>query len=142
MIIYSRSNPPPGFYVYAYLRSKDSAHGKAGEPYYIGKGKEGRAWEKGRNEVKPPVDKNLVVIMESGLLEIGSFSLERFYIRWYGRIDNGTGILRNKTDGGEGATGIVVSDETRTAISKANKGKKETTENKRTYDENSRKKSW
>jgi hypothetical protein len=31
---------PKGFYVYAYLREKDSNNGLAGSPYYIGKGKE------------------------------------------------------------------------------------------------------
>ena len=86
------------YYIYAYLR-------KDGTPYYIGKGKDNRAWKKGKGEINPPKDKNKIIIMENNLSEIGSLSLERFYIRWYGRIDLATGILRNKTDGGEGASG-------------------------------------
>jgi hypothetical protein len=100
---------PTGFYVYAYLRKTDLT------PYYIGKGKDGRAWNTQshtkNNNAKTPKNKSLIVIMESNLTEIGALALERFYIRWYGRQDKGEGILRNKTDGGEGTTGYIFSKE-------------------------------
>ena len=98
-----------------------------GTPYYIGKGKDNRAWTKHKGVSVPSPDR--IVVMENNLTEIGAFALERFYIRWYGRKDNHTGILRNLTDGGEGASGcisgkgIVKNDEWRKSLSSSLSGK-------------------
>jgi hypothetical protein len=111
------------FYVYAYLRSKDSSTAKAGTPYYIGKGSKNRAWDKHRKGLKVPTDKSCIVILEKNLSELGALAIERRMIRWYGRKDLGSGILHNMQDGGEGSVGILVKESTRLKMSLARKGK-------------------
>lgn len=103
------------YYVYAYLRED-------GSPYYIGKGK-GRRAVSGRHNVAIPKDRSRIVFCEHNLSNVGALHIERWLIRWYGRKDNGTGILRNMTDGGEGGDGFVVSEEARKKLSERNKGR-------------------
>ena len=110
------------FYVYAYLRED-------GTPYYIGKGKNNRAYHKHRNNLTPK-DQSRIVFLETELSEIDAFALERREILRYGRKDVGTGILRNMTDGGGGSSGFKFSDETREKLAAAQRGKKHSAESK------------
>jgi hypothetical protein len=93
------------FYVYAYIRATTSHNGTVGTPYYIGKGTGYRAWHLNHKNISVPKDKSNVVIIARNLTNFGALALERWLIRWYGRIDLGTGCLRNRTDGGEGTSG-------------------------------------
>ena len=104
------------FYVYAFFR-------KDGTPYYIGKGQGKRINEStGRRSKLPPKDRRKV--LASGLTEPESFEYEIALISLLGRKDQGTGCLRNLTDGGDGTSGAVHSPETRAKLSAASKGRK------------------
>jgi hypothetical protein len=108
------------YYVYQYLREDMT-------PYYIGKGKEQRAWQdhkrsNGANLL--PEDKSKIQILAKELSEQEAHLLETKLIAQYGRIDLGNGILRNLTDGGEGVSGLVQSQETIQKRVEKNKGQK------------------
>jgi hypothetical protein len=114
---------PRRFYVYLWLRQKDSKHGMRFSPYYVGKGARDRAFAKRRCGAKPPQDSSLIVFVQEGLTEQEAFKLEQYCIALYGRIDLGTGILRNLTDGGEGASGHRPSESVRRKMSLSHMGK-------------------
>ena len=104
------------FYVYAYLRKKDNT------PYYIGKGTEKRAWTKHSN-ISVPKDLSKIIVLEKNLTEVGALALERRYIKWYGKKIDNTGILLNRSDGGDGVTGYKHTTEQKKKKSLVMKGK-------------------
>jgi len=118
------------YYTYAYLREDRT-------PYYIGKGKEGRIYSKQKN-IKPPKDKSRIIFLKKNLTEGEAFRHETYMIDVFGRKDLGTGILHNRTDGGEGASGCIPSDETRRKLSEAGKGKTLSEEHRRKLSEASK----
>jgi hypothetical protein len=104
-------------YVYQYLRED-------GSPYYIGKGTGKRAYVRMKNDVKPVKDLSNVQFIAHKLSDSESSLLEIKLIAAYGRIDNGTGILRNKTDGGDGARGAIRSQKFRDDLAERNRLRK------------------
>jgi hypothetical protein len=107
---------PNRFYTYAYLREDRT-------PYYIGKGQGGRVYKKGKGEVNPPKDKSRIILLKQNLTEEKAFKHEKYMIAVFGRKDLGTGILYNRTNGGEGSSGVIHTPETRVKMSVAKKGK-------------------
>jgi len=103
------------YYTYAYLRED-------GTPYYIGKGKGNRAYRKDGRPCATPKDKNKIVHLKTNLTEEEAFNHEKYMIFIIGRKDLGTGILLNKSDGGEGASGCIQNEETRRKRSVKMKG--------------------
>ena len=116
------------YYTYAYLREDRT-------PYYIGKGKGNRAYKKKRGKINPPKDKSRIIFLKQNLTEAEAFKHEIYMIAVFGRKDLGTGILINMTNGGEGSSGSVPSEETKRKLSEANKGKTRSEETRRKISE-------
>ena len=108
------------FYVYVY---RDPRPNKNNQPVYVGKGTGDRDlshWSRGSHN-KPFQDflshikrKGLVALCErvfESESEQEAFDKEIELISIYGRRDIGTGTLFNRTDGGEGSSGFVKTQE-------------------------------
>lgn len=89
-----------GYYVYLH---KDKANGT---PFYVGKGKGGRASQTARRnsrwraKVETLKDGLEVEVVSENLTEEEAYDLERELIGKYGKLSDGTGVLVNKTSGG------------------------------------------
>jgi hypothetical protein len=106
---------PNRFYTYAYLREDRT-------PYYIGKGSEKRIYDKNGRPCGKPKDKSRIIFLKQNLTEEEAFKHEKYMIAIFGRKDLGTGILYNKTNGGDGTSGVVKSEETKRKMSDVKKG--------------------
>ena len=107
---------PNRFYTYSYLRED-------GTPYYIGKGNCNRLYMKTTIEIRKPKDRSRIIHLKQNLTEAEAFRHEIYMIAVYGRKDLGTGILRNKTNGGEGVSGYKHSEKIKKKMSLSRKGK-------------------
>ena len=105
------------YYTYAYLREDKT-------PYYVGKGKGRRLYKRTKRDIKPPKDKTRIIFLKQNLTEEEAFKHEIYMIAVFGRKDLGTGILRNKTDGGDGVSGYIFTETQRQAVIKSNKKRK------------------
>lgn len=99
------------YYTYAYLREDLS-------PYYIGKGRGNRMFN---NHIyhKKPKDSSRIAILRKNMTEEQAFKHESEIIKFFGRKDIGTGLLRNMTEGGGGTSGHKMSNESKAKMSVA-----------------------
>jgi len=86
------------YYTYAYLRED-------GSPYYIGKGSGRRMYQNNGRCCARPTDKSRILKLKEFDTEEEAFEHECYLIGVYGKKCEGTGILYNVSDGGEGITG-------------------------------------
>jgi hypothetical protein len=114
------------FVVYAYVRED-------GTPYYIGKGRPDRPYRgKGRPCGSPPRER--ILILYKNIDEQTAFDWERKLIKMYGRKGiEPDGLLYNKSLGGEGTSGVVISEERRKQMSDITKERFKIKENNPMY---------
>jgi hypothetical protein len=94
------------FYTYAYLREDRT-------PYYIGKGNGRRIYDKNGRPCNKPKNKLRIIFLKQNLTEEDAFKHEKYMIALFGRKDLGTGILYNKTNGGDGCSGLIHNEESK-----------------------------
>ena len=104
------------FYTYAYLRRDKT-------PYYIGKGSGKRIYSKKGRPCGTPKDTSRIIFLKQNLTEKEAFEHEAYMIAVFGRKDLGTGVLYNRTNGGEGSSGAIRPSELRRKISQTLKGR-------------------
>jgi len=125
------------YYVYIYLDPRK--HGKYTygsyefdyEPFYVGKGK-GMRYKRIKYRKNPYFEHKINKIKELGLEPIivrfenlnenKSFKVEKQLIHIVGRYNTTSGPLVNMTDGGEGSSGKLMSQETRNKMSLTHRG--------------------
>jgi hypothetical protein len=105
------------YYTYAYLREED------GTPYYIGKG-QGPRIHRDHGWLHLPPDKKNRIFLKTGLTAEEALRHESYLISVLGRKDKGEGRLLNKTDGGDGPQGVIISKETREKLREKRRGRK------------------
>jgi hypothetical protein len=120
-------------YVYIYYDPRKTPI----EPIYVGKGK-GKRMSFHKNRAQNPIlkrkldkikDLGLEPIIEKFIDNISdeeALKIEIELITKYGRIDLNTGPLCNLTEGGDGTSGRIASEETKKLWSEQRKGKKQT----------------
>ena len=129
---YNENNEDREFYVYLHIRLDKM------ETFYIGKGKGNRSNKVSRNEHHDNICKRYgykVVKIKENLTESQAFRLEKYMIEYYvstlgygidiegyGDYDHELPHLTNMTWGGEGVSGIKLSDETKLKMSESHKG--------------------
>ena len=117
------------YFVYAHYKSDD----QHGLPFYIGKGKNKRDLSTYRNRFwKNIFNKHGYVVkrVKDNLTEEEAWDLEKELIKSYGKLIDGTGCLCNISDGGEGASGTIHSQETKNKWSEIKKGRSLSIEHK------------
>lgn len=125
------------FYIYIYLDPR-----KPGkycynnfcflfEPFYIGKGKNKRCmniynrniyFKNKINKIKKSNSRLIIFKLYDNLFETLSFELEKQLIQEIGRFDLNLGPLVNMTDGGDGPSGIIFSEDHKKKISEKMSG--------------------
>lgn len=102
------------FYAYLWLRED-------GTPFYAGKGSGKRAFVRGSHHLRPPKDRSRILIFDKSS-EAEALAAEKELIAHWGRNDQGTGCLRNFTDGGDGVSGLRHTADAKRRMSEGHRG--------------------